>query len=295
MRKQMKSQWFLTFASVAAVTHSGASLARSKAPGDAVKEAVAAAGLMKTDSVRTRVEKTLNLLNDQHYIFPKNAPPKTGYELDSTRTPDQILEQKVGGGCGSTGLSIAAMLVASGIPSENVRLIGTVVNDELKAICPQEARPVEKKQTPLGLSGHVFIAFKDETGNWFLANSTSTSKPAEIIPWMSPSDLDKKVDRPVQVPQEAFASILKSPRVSKVFQSGMTIFASWKLEDYPMHSFKDRYNLVASGALGNEVCRYDPKSVDAAISLTKEAKKQNPTSIILPPSNLGDSTSSRAL
>ncbi len=266
---------------------SGLGFAQTKDPTLAVVQANKAAGFSESDSIRTRIEKSLKLLNEQHYFFPTEGPPQGEYELDSARTPDQILEQKVGGGCGSSALSIAAMLIKSGIPSANVRLIGTVVTDEIKAICPKEGRAVARKQTPFSLSGHVFVAYKDEQGHWFLVNATSVSNPAEIIPWMSPSELANQMNRPVQIPTSAYRSLLSHlqlshSNVASVFQSGMTVFASWKLEEYPKHQFKDRYNLIASGTLDNEVCRYGAESIDKA---TKESpQSQADLDLTLPPS-----------
>ena len=93
----------------------------------ATAEAVAAAGLSPSDPLDDKVAKILRLLNDRGYLEPKGEPPKflppfdEPYHLDSLRTPEDILSQKVGGYCASKALAAAAMLAGAGVPKSEDR------------------------------------------------------------------------------------------------------------------------------------------------------------------------------
>jgi hypothetical protein len=234
-------------------------------PGAAVRSALQEGGITGNESIEQRINKSLHLLNDQGYFQPRGQPGSSpGYELDSTRTADQILKEKQGGGCGSASLALAAMLIASGVPEEKVRIVGAVVNEELIRVCPTDGRVVRKEQTPLGLSGHVFVLVDVGNGDWRLVNSTDSSKNPDIIKYISPDDLSKKMERgPVQIPPRAYKNMSAIPGPDKTFASGMTVFASWKILEYPQHRFSDRFNLVASGNIKNEACRYGAKEISA--------------------------------
>ncbi len=57
------------------------------------------------------------------------------------RTPEEILSQKVGGLCGSSERALAAMLIASDVLEDYIQIVESVVNQDLKVICPKAGQP----------------------------------------------------------------------------------------------------------------------------------------------------------
>lgn len=238
----------------------GATLAQSSAPGTGFADALKTARIKADDSVDTKIGKSLFVLNDKGFLFKDEGKYKPNYDADYMRTVEELFDEKEGGGCGATGRALSAMLIASGIPEDNIRIVSTVVNDELKSICPKKDHPARREHK--GLSGHVFVLVKDENGKWFLINSTSGAREKEMVPFISPDALVKSMAGPVQVPKNVYASLMEDSKNEKIYRSGMTIFGVWKPSQLPRHQFIHRTNLVASGAMGNEVCRYDAAMVN---------------------------------
>ena len=158
MRNLLSRIGILAVLSLSACAHPPTSSKKQSEQTSAVQAAISAAKILPTDSLEVRVEKTLTLINQDRYYYPKAPPPKLDppfdqpYHLDSLRTPEQILIQKVGGYCGSAALVFAAMLRKSGVENEDMRIVLAVNAPDLKQICPVAGQPrVEHPRT--GASG----------------------------------------------------------------------------------------------------------------------------------------------
>ena len=249
---------------------------------DPVTDAMSAAQIQPSDTLDAKLSKTLLLLNDQHYFYPKGplpilkAPFDQPYHLDSLRSADEILTQKVGGYCGSAGIVSAAVLMKAGVKAEDIRIVGSVINDDYRVICPSKGkRRVAKPRT--GASGHIFLMVRFEDGNWYLINTTESSQRYTKVQVPSPEVLQKQMTgQSVAVPKAAYTQLLESPRVGKLYEAGMTVFRVWKPAEYPKHTFDQRLNLIASGAVGGKVCRYDPKALGAEDDVTEVAEEPSP-------------------
>lgn len=106
---------------------------------------------------------------------PSSPPPlpKGGthpYEWDSLRSAEEMLESCEGGTCGTYGLSAAAMLRASGIKTEEISILGAVLNSDYKELCTEKGQNFNT-DTRSGLGGHVFLQIKI-AGTWYLLNTT---------------------------------------------------------------------------------------------------------------------------
>jgi len=224
--------------------------------GIAVDEAIRAAGIEKTDTLALKVQKTLKLLNQEHYYYPQVFPGKLAapytkpYDLDSQRTPEQILTQKAGGYCESAALVFSAMMERLGVKPEDLRVVAGVNAPDLEIVCPVARRPrVEHPDT--GASGHVFVALKFPNGEWRLINTIDGSH-YESISWKTPEELASQMaNGPVQIP---FSMYKNFPR--KLRSVPMVVFRSWKLAQVPLHTFEQRFDLIASGDLAQPECRY---------------------------------------
>jgi hypothetical protein len=231
----------------------------------AVQKAKVQAQISLSDPLETKVNKTLFLLNEQRYFYPQDLPPKlhppfdVPYNLDSLRSPEQILAQKIGGSCGSTALAFAAILINAGVPDADVRVVPAVVNRDLGIICPRAGSPrVDHPRS--GASGHVFVAVRFPNGQWRLINPIDGSKTYGSAPWMDPDEIQKQMAQgPVLVPTEAYQTLPKD-----TYGSGLTVFQSWTLRQVPRHNFEQRFDLIASGRLNPQnpldpsvrLCRY---------------------------------------
>lgn len=231
-------------------------LAANASAGPALDAAVKAAGLRRSDPLEAKIEKTLGLLVNRHYFephgMPKPLPPpydEQPYHLDSLRTPDQILEQKIGGYCNNFALVFTAMLERAGVPPGDMRVVAAVNDDDLAIICPRAGAPrVEHPRT--GASGHVFVAVKGDSGRWRLLNTVGGAKSHQWAFWPEPSVVEKRMrSGPVPVPEKAAHGGPYKP---------MTVFAVWRGGEEPLHTFEQRLNLIASGTLDGKVCRYGP-------------------------------------
>jgi hypothetical protein len=221
--------------------------------GPALDAAVAKADLRVSDPLEVKIEKTLALIVNGQYFAPngtpENLPPPYDqrYHLDSLRTPEQILEQKIGGYCNNFALVFSAMLEKAGVPRDDMRIVAAVDDDDLAKICPKAGAP-RAEHPHTGASGHVFVAVKGDSGRWRLINTVSPVKSHQSAPWPEPAVVEKKMSAgPLPVPEKAAHGAPYQP---------MTVFAVWREGDEPLHTFEQRLNLIASGTLEGKICRY---------------------------------------
>jgi hypothetical protein len=222
--------------------------------GPALDAAVVKADLRPSDPLEVKIEKTLDLLVNRHYFAPHGtpenlpAPYDQRYHLDSLRTPEQILAQKIGGYCNNYALVFSSMLERAGVPADDMRIVAAVNDDDLARICPKAGAPrVEHPRS--GASGHVFVAVR-EASRWRLINTVGGAKSHQWAPWPKPSVVEARMrSGPLPVPREAAHGAPYKP---------MTVFAVWRAGEEPRHTFEQRLNLIASGALDGMLCRYGP-------------------------------------
>jgi hypothetical protein len=235
--------------------------------GPAAYRALGLAGISAGDSLPTRIRKILHLLIDRNYLGAHADMP---YELDSERTAEQVLSQHQGGACGSAAMAIAAILEASGVPDDSIRLVGTVTNHSYAVTCRKQGEPRVADSAGDG-DGHIFVMVKKGSNQWILVDTTAREADYESAPIAGPATLRAAMARgPVPVPEAAYASIRAVPQLKDSFGTGLTLFALWKPSRYPIHSWADRLDLIASGTMVRDWpsdparahrCRYDPQAV----------------------------------
>ncbi len=228
-----------------------------------VQEALIRGHIHADDTLEVKVDKALALLNEKGYFRPgtsatnsggvaKNSSFEKAYELDSQRTPDEILAQKSGGSSGSSALVFAALLSESGVPENQIQIVGAVINNELSVICPKAGTP---RLTPKGTDGNgqAFVALQFPDGKWQIINVVDGPAQYGRAPWFSPEIVRKKIQRQsLEVPRGVFRSL-----PYKSFESGLTVFQTWSLKQYPRHTAEQRLNLIASGQLKSPArCRF---------------------------------------
>lgn len=223
--------------------------------GPALDPAVSAAGLAPSDPLPLKVEKVLRLLNDRGYLGrtpePGTLPPPFDlpYNLDSLRTPEEILSEKRGGYCNSKALAAAALLVQAGVPEDDVRVVEAVNDEDLAVICPRRGEP-RAEDPPTGASGHVFVAVRWTNGRWRLVNTVDSAKDYGWAPWHEPGRVAKLMrGKPLAVPARATRGGPYTP---------MTVVQSWRLSDVPRNDFEQHLDISASGVIGLKTCRYGP-------------------------------------
>ena len=92
----------------------------------------------------------------------------------------------------------------------------------------------------------------------------------EIVPYLSPEELNKKVEnKPVEIPVDQFPSLSTWMR-SEDIPAKQIVFGSWSFEEFPKHTFHGRLDLIASGELGKEECRWSSKEVQKIVSLRND-------------------------
>lgn len=214
-----------------------------------VEEAFLQAGIKTTDTLETKIDKTLSLLNEKHYFTPNSnikIPPQYSsnrYHLDSLRTPEEILSQKIGGYCGSKALAFAAILNFSGISLDDIQIVESVLNDDLRLICPKVGKARESHPRT-GAAGHVFVAIRFPQNKWIIINTIDRPKTYERADWYSPTDIKNKIiNQAVAIPREAYKELPPN------YNSGLTVFQSWALSEVPIHTFEQRLDLIASGTI----------------------------------------------
>lgn len=216
----------------------------------------------------------------------------TPYNLDSKRTAREMLTEQIGGSCGTHGLSMLEVLKMSGVKPEDMRLIGAVDQCAYRTLCPSKGadrlRPEDDSRTKrtqpaancpresVSASGHVFISYK-ENGKWWMFDSAASCRPS---PSGDSTDCFQKIEvpdpdrtsqemsdgKPWIIPNQ-FRSLqsIPEPGVKRALTE-MVAFRVWKYGEYPVHSFLERYDMVASGETGNTKCRFDPNDVAKASS-----------------------------
>jgi 16S rRNA (cytosine1402-N4)-methyltransferase len=219
------------------------------------------AGLYRSEPLEVKIEKTLALLVDRGYFEPHDAhgrlpyprlPPPFDqkYHLDSLRGPEQILSQKVGGYCNSYALAFSALLERAGVPFEDMRIVAAVNDDDLALICPAAGAPRAERPRS-GASGHVFVAVRQPSGAWRLINTVGGAATYQSAPWPEPAAVDAAMRAGrLAVPEDAARGKPYKP---------MTVFAVWRPDAEPRHTFEQRLNLIASGTLDGKLCRYGPR------------------------------------
>lgn len=241
----------------------------------AVPAALKATGIADSDSIRTRSLKILKLINDQGYFERRDGKPPQlpadPYEHDSLRSPQQVLCDQNSGFCNSRARVTAAILKASGVPEENLRIVSAVVNTEYPKICQVKGQDrVAKPQT--GASGHVYVLVKESNPNerperWVLIDTSLASRNETMTAFIPGDELDTLIrDQPVAIPKELSETMAtqipeSETELRRMYLSGMTIFHSSKPNAYRPHRMQDRYDLIASGEIGNKRCRYSPEEI----------------------------------
>lgn len=164
----------------------------------AIKESTA----LPSDSVETKVALFLHLLNDEVYLSESSPDPQfkdfakfsstsysdslklmekyrkessgapyAPYDLDSNRTVQEMISQRIGGACGTHAQVVAELLKKTGIPSEDLRIVSAVTVDDYNRMCPGGKGTSLNPNYRGGASGHVFVQVKVK-GQWKLINTT---------------------------------------------------------------------------------------------------------------------------
>lgn len=98
--------------------------------------------------------------------------PDVQDELDSSRTVPQMCEQKVGGSCGTMARVFAELLIRSGIPADNVRIVSAASDPDLRRLCEgRSGQGFNSRYMGPPPNGHVFVLVKDGE-QWRLINTT---------------------------------------------------------------------------------------------------------------------------
>jgi|GEM_PF-3979329 len=166
---------------------------------DPVGSALRASRIANGDSVQTRINKLLFLLNHNNYLHAfaldeegKGYPPfqelkeedqtkirkmvgDGKYEMDSLRTTEEILGYRCGGHCSSHARSFARLLEESGVNGNRIRIVSAVNDEDLKKICPGKKGQARDAKYNGGASGHVFVMVQLKPGDeksWTLINTT---------------------------------------------------------------------------------------------------------------------------
>lgn len=164
--------------------------------GPMAKRAVVSAGIRDGAATEEKLRRALTLINVDNFVHEKEAPPKEDgppplpkggthpYEWDSLRDAEAMLGDRNGGSCGTHGLALAAMLRASGVAADDLRVLGAVEATDYSQICPGAAgekrqrswqldddKGQKYKTTEHPASGHVFLLVRLGK-QWQLVNTT---------------------------------------------------------------------------------------------------------------------------
>ncbi len=189
----------------------------------------------------------------------KAKQPIPSYDFDANREPEHALKEGMGGQCNTHARVAALALMKNGVRAEDLRIVSAVNNSALDKLC-ENRKGLSANHTKDGLSGHVFLLLKSNN-QWQLINTTTVpgtppAKPfapqeLEMTSFHSPEKLEAMMQRgPVQIPEAVTQSLPKN-----IFGK-MTIFHSVRPDQYPSHDFSKRKNLIASGSLNSDICRY---------------------------------------
>lgn len=158
------------------------------------------------------------------------------------------------------------MLQVSGIPSADIRIVAAVYSQDFNEICLKKNKPrVENPKT--GARGHVFVAVRFSENGWRLINTIDGTN-YESVPWHTPEEVEQKIAlSPLTVPYEAYQKFPEHLR-----SLPMIVFQSWSPDTFPLHTFDQRLDLIASGEIANandltslrkvKICRYGIKDVE---------------------------------
>ena len=169
---------------------------------DPLGHALTTSRIRGSDPIQIRINKLLFLLNHNNYL--QNFKPESNpfrslnsdvqgriekmiaigrYEMDSLRTPEEMLRYRCGGFCGTYALSFARLLEKSGISSNRIRIVSAAVNDDFQRICPGKRNQVRNLNYQGGASGHVFVMVQmnpEDEKSWTLINTTQDPfRPAQ--------------------------------------------------------------------------------------------------------------------
>jgi hypothetical protein len=167
-----------------------------------VLQAIRTSQAKVADSIETKTALLLHLLNDTSYLIESSPDPRYGtaakftstpyadsvrlieryskgssggpfdpYDLDSARTPAEMMSQRIGGDCGTHARVFAELIQHLGIPASDLRIVSAVCTQEYDRFCAggrgSKADPTYRG----GASGHVFVLLK-VGGAWKLVNTT---------------------------------------------------------------------------------------------------------------------------
>jgi len=308
---------------------------------DVINQTLKDAKVSASDSIQVKINKILHLLNDSPYLSESNPSPQfrdyakfkatpfskansllrqygekgsggdiyNPYDLNSMRTPEEMISQKIGGGCQTQARVIAHLLTTLGVAPDEVRIVSTVSDDEYFHICPQGAGHPRNRAYG-GSQGHAFVLLKMGTG-WKLINSTyaplvsntpngkhtieidglkkSTrnfvskaeydsyqskrdnlvskldTSDIEMVDFINPTELETRLNGSKLVPVPEFESLPEKVPGGIQGQTinfrKMSIFMESKSVTYPPHHLSERSNLIASGRVDSDICRFDPPMV----------------------------------
>ena len=166
------------------------------------ENAIRASSAAPSDPPLTKIALLLHLLNDSPYLSESSPDPRfkdfakfkstpineanqliqtygkdssgspyAPYDLDSVRTPEEMLSQRIGGSCGTQAQVFARLLNTLGVPNSDIRIVSAVCEDEYKQFCSGGKGSRIDPSYRGGASGHVFVEVKID-GKWKLINTT---------------------------------------------------------------------------------------------------------------------------
>jgi len=117
------------------------------------------------------------------------------------------------------------------------------------------------------------------------AKKRVTLDQIEIIPFKSPAEIESEMKNfPTDIPVQRFPS-LRTWMGPGLDPEGMKIFRLWKYgtpggnatkerdDYYPLHTFEERFNLVASGSKSSNTCRYGKKQLEDGAKSSMETNR----------------------
>jgi hypothetical protein len=290
---------------------------------ESVDRALTASTAKRSDALSTKVALLLHLLNDENYLYESSPDPArqytaefkstprekaiklldgysknssgakfAPYDLDSARTADEMLAQRIGGSCGTQARVFAELLRGLGVDDNDMRIVSAVVVDDYAALCPGGRGAKINSKYRGGASGHVLVLLKAHE-KWVLINTTAApydyvSGPhaAEVKavrdrlhePFTKKSDYEaveakaRAVVRRLQLsdldivdylpPQELERKLNSSAVVLPTFHSlppqlkKLLVYDVVAPSKYSNHKWSDRYDIIASGAASGDICRF---------------------------------------
>jgi len=210
-----------------------------------------------------RQELLARLMPQAHQRLFRNLrgrPMNPTYEFDVLRSPEQALEEGLGGHCNTHARVAAYTLMQHGVPAEDLRIVSAVNDSSYDSLCYGLAGRSARWSND-GMSGHVLLLMRDGA-QWFLINTTTIpgtppgnsygdERGLEVVPFVDAAHLESAVSTTaIAIPGDALRSL-------PPFFSSMTIFQVLRPDAFVTHDFEQRRNLIASGQMDSDVCRYD--------------------------------------